>query len=272
MFFGEILLLALAVPAPAYAPWSMSHGWRPAVRYAGVSIDASMGVSRSVVLKAESSTEGESEKAEAAPAEEAASEEVASEEAPKETPAAEEDDITSSPVFLKKKIEVLEKEMVELDKNIAEKRALQEAAWAEWGPQIEKMRTEFEVIKRRTAEQRETAEASEIAQILSSIFPATDNFDRAKNYVQPKTESEAKVAAKYAAIGDTLNDAYASLGVVAIDELGAPFDPLVHSAAMYQPSPDYGLDTISEIFEKGYKVGSFLVRPATVVVSSGPPP
>lgn len=267
--------LSLFVAASGYASsWSLAPGWRPAVHYSGVSLDRSRRIAQSnhvqrLVMR--TSPNGETE--EVAPdAEEKPTDSETNDYEGTDTQAtakADENDITNSPVFLTKKIEVLESELEELDAAIAEQTALQQAEWNEWGPQIEKMRTEFEVIKRRTSEQRESADASERAQVLANIFPATDNFDRAKQYSKPKTEGEIRVNERYVAIGETLGQAFEQLGVVTIDKCGVPFDPLVHSAAMYQPSPDYPLDTIAEILEKGYKIGDILVRPATVVVSSG---
>lgn len=254
--FFLLFFLADGYQTPRAFP---TPGWRPAVRYAGASLSPSF--SRVATFRAEKGSAEEEPAAvsedDAAPAEEA--------------PAAEDtgDDITKSPVFLKKKIEVLESELKDLDDAVAEQSALQEAEWAEWGEQIERMRSEFDAIKRRTGEQRNMAESAEKAQILASIFPATDNFDRAKQYTKPKNEQEEKIAAKYIAIDQTLTDAFEKLGVDVIDETGVPFDPAVHSAAMYQPSPDFALDTISGILEKGYKIQQLLIRPATVVVSSG---
>lgn len=269
------ICLGFFVTASGYASsWSVAPGWRPAVRYSGVSLHRSRRIvqsnqAHSVVMR--TSPNGGTE--EVAPdLEEKPTEGDKNDYEGTDTQATakdDENDITSSPVFLTKKIEVLESELEELDAAIAEQTALQQAEWNEWGPQIEKMRTEFEVIKRRTSEQRESADASERAQVLANIFPATDNFDRAKQYSKPKTEGETRVNERYLAIEDRLGQAFEQLGVATIDKCGVPFDPLVHSAAMYQPSPDYPLDTIAEILEKGYKIGDILVRPATVVVSSG---
>ncbi|KAJ8601232.1 hypothetical protein CTAYLR_003232 [Chrysophaeum taylorii] len=265
------MILVLAVAA-GYA----LHGWRPSVRFSGVSLQ-STGLARRVEIRAAASEEAPriEEKAEEAAMEEKPEEEAAAaeEEAPptaEEAPAPAEatDDITSSPVFLKKKIEVLEKEVAELEESIAEQNALRDTEWEEWGQQIEKMQGEFANIKRRERQQREQAETTDKAQILELIFPATDNFARAKQYV-PKTEEETALAERYDEISATLDEAFEKLGVTAINDCGVPFDPMIHSAALYQPSPEYPLDTISAILEAGYKVNDFLVRPATVIVSSG---
>mmetsp|Transcript_10813 Transcript_10813/g.34577 ORF Transcript_10813/g.34577 Transcript_10813/m.34577 type:complete len:263 (+) Transcript_10813:62-850(+) len=257
-----LLVVALAlVPATGYSPF-VGGGWRPAVRYSGVSLAPTTNSRRVVVAAAEG--EAKEEVTEEV-------EEEAKEEAKVEAKEEAKDDITNSPVFLSKKIEVLEKEVAELDEALEAQGAARDAEWAEWGEQIERMQSEFDNIKRRIAKEQNSADSAERAQILGEIFPATDNFDRAKQYTKPNGDDETRVFEKYVTtVGAKLDEAFELLGVVAIDERGAPFDPLVHAAAMYQPSPDYPLDTISEILEKGYKIGDTLVRPATVIVSSGP--
>ena len=58
------------------------------------------------------------------------------------------DDITNSPVFLQKKVGVLQNELVQLDKDIAAAEAKKQENWDEWGSQIENMRNEFAAVKR----------------------------------------------------------------------------------------------------------------------------
>ena len=59
------------------------------------------------------------------------------------------------------------------------------------------------------------------------------------------------------------------VGVEEIDTVGALFDPLVHEAILTQPSEeDEG--TVTAVLERGYLLGERVLRPARVVVSSGP--
>ena len=60
------------------------------------------------------------------------------------------DDITNSPVFLQKKVGVLQNELKQLDVDIAAAEAKKQENWDEWGSQIENMRNEFSAVKKRT--------------------------------------------------------------------------------------------------------------------------
>ena len=99
------------------------------------------------------------------------------------------DDITNSPVFLQKKVGVLQNELKQLDADIAAAEAKKAANWDEWGSQIENMRNEFSAVKKRTQEARTRAEAVERAGVLDQLLGPIDNFDRA--IVAQKTRADA---------------------------------------------------------------------------------
>ncbi len=56
-----------------------------------------------------------------------------------------------------------------------------------------------------------------------------------------------------------------------IEALGQPFDPERHEAMMQQPSKEHAEKTVMRELARGYKMHGRVIRPARVVVSSGPP-
>jgi molecular chaperone GrpE len=60
------------------------------------------------------------------------------------------------------------------------------------------------------------------------------------------------------------------LGVVPYDAVGEKFDPKLHDAMTNEPSDEIEEGYVTKQWNKGYKLGERLLRPATVVVSSGP--
>ena len=76
------------------------------------------------------------------------------------------DDITNSPVFLQKKVGVLQNELNNLIRTSRPPRPKKAENWDEWGSQIENMRNEFSAVKKRTQEARTRAEAVERAGVL----------------------------------------------------------------------------------------------------------
>jgi molecular chaperone GrpE len=60
-------------------------------------------------------------------------------------------------------------------------------------------------------------------------------------------------------------------GIEAIEAKEKPFDPHLHEAMMQQPSADQPVGVVLQEFLRGYMMHGRVIRPAKVVVSSGPP-
>eukprot|EP00633_Aureoumbra_lagunensis_P002039 CAMPEP_0197290186 /NCGR_PEP_ID=MMETSP0890-20130614/7433_1 /TAXON_ID=44058 ORGANISM="Aureoumbra lagunensis, Strain CCMP1510" /NCGR_SAMPLE_ID=MMETSP0890 /ASSEMBLY_ACC=CAM_ASM_000533 /LENGTH=269 /DNA_ID=CAMNT_0042762057 /DNA_START=39 /DNA_END=848 /DNA_ORIENTATION=+ len=263
-----VLFALLCDVMRAYAP----TGWRPAVR-SGIALRrgslknlnkkfSSQNVDHRILIRLNSETgKNEEEKVE--------EESFAKEEDVEEGTFSEENDVTNSVVFLEKKIDVLKNELLTIDSEINEAEARRAEEWAEWGPQIEQLRTEFDNVKKRESTARSSASSTERANVLREIFPVTDNFDLAFDYIKAETDGQKDIADRYAAIREDLSQVYDELGVVAIEEVGVPFDPELHTAAMFQPDPVHPEEHVATILQKGFKVLDIIVRPATVIVSSG---
>ena len=58
-----------------------------------------------------------------------------------------------------------------------------------------------------------------------------------------------------------------AMGVEQIDAQGQPFDPNFHNAVMQQEAEGVEPGTVVNVFQKGYKMGDKIIRPAAVVVS-----
>ena len=57
------------------------------------------------------------------------------------------------------------------------------------------------------------------------------------------------------------------MGVEQIEALNMPFDPNFHNAVMQQETEGVEAGIVVNVFQKGYKMGDKIIRPATVVVS-----
>ena len=63
---------------------------------------------------------------------------------------------------------------------------------------------------------------------------------------------------------------FESLGVERVNAEGRPFDPNEHEAMAQEPSDEIPEGHVLRQWKCGYRMGERLLRPATVVVSSGP--
>ena len=57
-----------------------------------------------------------------------------------------------------------------------------------------------------------------------------------------------------------------------VESIGQPFDFNFMEAIMTSPSTEYKADIVCTEYQVGYKIGDKCIRPAMVVVSTGPGP
>ena len=191
-----------------------------------------------------------------------------------EIPTFEEQVVTSDEIVkLRKKIDNLNSSIT----NIREERKIEEAELAkleaEFGDEIIRIKKEFARIKERSIE--EAVDISNKAKIdaLKEVLPITDNYYRAKSVYLPITlEGEQKVMSTYDTVFADFMKVIEGFGVTTVTSLGQKYDYNFMEAIMTSPSTEYAADLVCTEYQVGYKMGEKCVRPAMVVVSTGPGP
>ncbi|MBR0056844.1 MAG: nucleotide exchange factor GrpE, partial [Kiritimatiellae bacterium] len=140
------------------------------------------------------------------------------------------------------------------------------AALAEEKDRNVRLYADFENFRRRMERERLETWARAERDVLSAVLPIADNFDRAMAQAGDDPFSEG-VRLVHASLLDFLK----KHEVAAIETVGKPFDPAIHEAVAYQPSPGAPEGTVIYETRKGYKAGETVLRPASVIVSSGKP-
>ena len=141
--------------------------------------------------------------------------------------------------------------------------------------EVLKGQAEFENFRKRMRREMEEEARYAALPLIKELMPVIDNLERAMQAV-----SQAG-AANTAAAGGSLLDgvklvamqldqALAKNGCVKIESLGKEFDPHLHMALMQEASAEYPADTVSREMQSGYKMHDRIVRPAQVLVSTGP--
>lgn len=178
------------------------------------------------------------------------------------------DDILSSPAFLKKKLEIVQKELIDA------KAALEqdsEAVVAEKEKYV-RLAADFENYRRRSMEDLRKQDSKSTAKVCKEILGVLDNFERATATADPQTDRENTISLSYQAINKQLLDALVKLKVEPVDAVGDVFDPEMHEAIQKMESTEYAEDVVCAQFQRGYKIGDALIRAAVVAVSDGPGP
>ncbi len=107
---------------------------------------------------------------------------------------------------------------------------------------------------------------------LGEILPVVDNFDRARQQLNPQNEEAQNLHRSYQGLYKQLVDVFKQLGVSPMRVEGEPFDPALHEAVLREPSQEHPEDVVIEELQRGYHLDGRVLRHALVKVSMGPGP
>ena len=99
--------------------------------------------------------------------------------------------------------------------------------------------------------------------MVLSLLPVIDNFERAEKFSDDKNVEEGM-----ALIRKQFNEFLKKIGVEEIEAEGQPFDPNLHNAILHEDRDDLPENTVSEVLQKGYKLGDKVIRYAMVKVAN----
>ncbi len=129
---------------------------------------------------------------------------------------------------------------------------------------LKRTAAEFDNFKKRT--ERERASVAEYAKagIIKQILPILDNIDRA-SAADKSGEDYLKgielIIKQFEALAG-------NLGIEEVAKVGDTFDPNFHEAVMHIEDETLGENVISQVLQKGYKLGDTVIRAAMVQVAN----
>ena len=127
-----------------------------------------------------------------------------------------------------------------------------------------RLAAEFDNFRKRTIKEKEASYGNGKADAVAKMLPVYDNLERALN--QACEDAAYKKGVELTMQG--LLKIFGDLGVEVYGESGDEFDPNLHNAVMHIESEDLGENTISQVFQKGFKIGEKVVRFAMVQVAN----
>ncbi|MBN9633372.1 MAG: nucleotide exchange factor GrpE [Actinobacteria bacterium] len=127
---------------------------------------------------------------------------------------------------------------------------------------LQRVTAEYANYRKRTEANREVERERAVGEAVKGLIPVLDDLERADKHGD-LTEGSA-----FATIAAKLRSSVERLGLTPYGEKGEPFDPQIHEAIFQQPTPGVTADTVAEVVETGYRLGSTVVRVAKVVVAT----
>jgi molecular chaperone GrpE len=129
---------------------------------------------------------------------------------------------------------------------------------------------DLENFRRRTVREKEDLRTAATGRVLEDIFPVLDTLALAITAAkQPNADLKSLVGGVEMVLNQ-LKTALSGHGLKEINPAGQPFDPHQHEAISHQPSKDVKEEHVLNVVRTGYSLNGRLLRPAAVVVSSGP--
>ena len=147
------------------------------------------------------------------------------------------------------------------------------AAKAEAAASLDKfLRTaaDLENFRRRTVREKEDLRTAATGRVLEDIFPVLDTLGLAITAAkQPNADLKTLVGGVDMVLTQ-LKTALANHGLKEINPAGQAFDPHQHEAISHAPSAELKEEHVVTVVRTGYSLNGRLLRPASVVISSGP--
>src|SRR6476620_3912068 len=128
---------------------------------------------------------------------------------------------------------------------------------------------DFENYKKRGAREKDEAIKYANRTLLERLVPIVDNFELGLSAARDKSE-HSPIYSGMSMILKQLTDFLTESGLEPVDAVGKQFDPNLHEAIGHEPSNKVPEGHVIRQTRRGYRLKDRLLRPATVVVSSGP--
>ena len=127
-----------------------------------------------------------------------------------------------------------------------------------------RLAADYDNFRKRTAKEKEQSYSNGKADAVEKLLPVYDNLERALN--QPTQDEAYKKGVEMTMT--QLVGIFAGLGVEIFGNVGDRFDPNIHNAVMHTEEDGVEENTITQVFQKGIKLGDKIVRFAMVQVAN----
>ena len=127
-----------------------------------------------------------------------------------------------------------------------------------------RLAAEFDNFRKRTVKEKEASYGNGKADAVAKLLPVYDNLERALN--QPTEDETYKKGIEMTMT--QLVSIFEGLGVEIFGSPGDLFDPNIHNAVMHVEEEGTAENTVTQVFQKGFRLGEKIVRFAMVQVAN----
>ena len=136
--------------------------------------------------------------------------------------------------------------------------------------QYMRIAADFDNFRKRQTRDQDDLKIQLTCTTLSEVLPIVDNFERARQQLNPEGEEAQALHRSYQGLYKQLVEVLKNLGVAPMRVIDQAFDPSLHEAVMREPSDEKAEDIVIEELQRGYHLNGRVLRHALVKVSMGP--
>ena len=127
-----------------------------------------------------------------------------------------------------------------------------------------RLAAEFDNFRKRTAKEKEQSYTNGKCDAIEKLLPVYDNLARALKQETADTAFKKGVEMTMTELVKILN----GMGVEIFGEEGETFDPNLHNAVLHIDDDETPENTITQVFQQGFKISDKVVRFAMVQVAN----
>lgn len=139
---------------------------------------------------------------------------------------------------------------------------------------LQRLQADWENFRRRTRQEREVERERAAEKLVLGLLPVLDDLERAVDHArgnQDATEQLLQFVDGVNQVHDKMVGVLEREGVEVIDPAGEPFEPLSHQAVGREENAEAFDETVAQVYQRGYRMGGKVIRPAMVTVTYGGP-
>jgi molecular chaperone GrpE len=130
---------------------------------------------------------------------------------------------------------------------------------------------DLENFRRRTVREKDELRQFAASRVLEDLLPVLDTLALALNAAKKPGADVKSLTGGVEMVLGQLKTALANHGLKEINPAAQPFDANLHESISAQPSADVPEGNVAAVVRTGFSLNGRLLRPASVVVSSGAP-
>jgi molecular chaperone GrpE len=129
---------------------------------------------------------------------------------------------------------------------------------------------DMENFRKRTLREKDELRQFAAASVIEDLVPIMDNLGLGLAAAKQQAGEGKSIADGVAMVLQQFKSTLERHGLKEINPIGATFDPNQHDCISHQPDDQVAEEKVLQVVRLGYTLNGRLVRPASVVVSSGP--